>query len=77
MSELKGIIKRLEEIQKELNELFRRAEVYVKKYYDRLDFDTLIFSEGISDSYYGLVYDVKNSLEKLIKKLKDVEKVIK
>ena len=77
MSELKGIIKRLEEIQKELNELLQRAEVYVKKYYDRLDFDTLIFSEGISDSYYGLAYDVKNSLKKLIKKLKDVEKVIK
>jgi len=73
MSELKEIIKRLEEIQKELNKLFQQAEVYVRKYYDSLDFDTLILSEGISDSYYGLIHDVKNSLEKVIRKLKDLE----
>ena len=73
MGELKKIIERLEEIQKELNELFQKAEVYVKKYYDTLDFDTLIFTEGISNSYYGLVYDVKNSLDKMIKKLKNIE----
>jgi len=72
-SDIHTIIKRLEEIQKELNKLLNIVEIYVKRYYDEFDFDTLCFNPHLD--HYKLIYDVRTSLEKLINKLKTLEEV--